>query len=215
MRPTKNLRQLQYAASKRLERIQGFLIRKSSVKATFSQESQIGFATIEILNTWVNFSRAYYLSANYSTSSTTGSKINVATRCLNENQAIGRAISHWKPRARPSSTGGWRRRDEPPWHDTSLFVDICRHEGFTNLADIEAAFSTGERTFIDLPVFRNYFAHRNRGSELAAKNLAANYGIAVTLRPSEILLSRPLGRPQALILDWTANIIFTIEYLCN
>lgn len=176
-------------------------------------EAAISFVTIEILNSWVNFIRAYYLSCAFSAVSVTGTRITAASR-MTENQAIGCAVHRWKPHAQPKADGSWNRRDEPNWHDPNIFIPICHTVAFSNVSDIEAAFSTGERTFDDLPVFRNYFAHRNWRTELAARNRAPLYGIPSSMRPSQILLARPLGRPQPLIFDWIDHLSFTGEFLC-
>jgi hypothetical protein len=89
------------------------------------------------------------------------------------------------------------------------------HVGSSNLTDVIDAFATGTRTFIDLPVFRNYFSHRNALSMQAAQSVGTRYGIPSTILPTEILRRRPLGRPQALLLDWIDDVRFTMEYLCT
>jgi len=94
-------------------------------------------------------------------------------------------------------------------------LTLCRELNATNLLDVEAAFSSGSSVFTDLVVFRNYFAHRNQGTKRAARDLAPKYGIAATLSPAEILLSRALGRPQPLLIEWIDDLTFTAEYLCH
>ena len=91
----------------------------------------------------------------------------------------------------------------------------CQLINASNISDVQAAFSSGTRVFLDLPVFRNYFAHRNYQTEEAAMNAAAQYGIPVTLPPHQILFEKPIGRPQGLIHDWIDDMVFTVEYLCH
>ena len=214
MRRTKKLHDLHKAVRRRCLRLRGILSRAGTSDHADDTEARIAFVTIELRNTWANFIRSYYVSCMLSAFTTYGTKVHCSTRRLDENAAIGRAVRRWRSRAQPKTDGSWQRRDEPAWHDPDQFIPICQNEGFSNLADVEAALSTGDRTFKDLPVFRNYFGHRAYRTERAARDRAPSYGISATKRPSEILLSRPLGRPQPLILEWMDHILFTTEFLC-
>lgn len=172
--------------------------------------------TIDTLNTWTNFARAYYLSGMFGARRTNSARIAVANPHLSEQYAIENAIVISRPTAiRRLPAAAWHRREEPTWHDPNVFQRICAGEGFSNLVEIQAAFSAGYRVFSDLPVFRNYFAHRNQGTLKAAVGLAPLHGIPATRRPSEILLTRPIGRIQPLILEFIDEIEFTVEYLCD
>lgn len=184
----------------------------------WDQESEacLSYVTIEVLNTWVNFSRAFYLSLIlHPRTASSNQRIIVGTPGLNFDQAVGLAIRIYRLHAVPGASGVWHRRDEPTWHDPNVFMRVCNNIGCSNMPDINAAFSFGTRVFNDLPVFRNFYAHRNLQTEYAAKQLAPQYGIPATFRPSQILLARPLRRPQSLIFEWIDDIIFTIEYLCD
>lgn len=179
------------------------------------KELCVANATIQLLNLWANFVRAYYLSCMLGAKREGGGWVATAHPGLTVNQALGMAILLFKPRAQPSATGGWDRRQEPTWHDPNNFLKIAAAVNCAHLADIQAAFSTGTRVFHDLPVFRNYFAHRNQQTSAAAVALAPLYGIPSTRRPSQVLLSRPIRRPQPLLLEWMDEMQFTIEYLCH
>lgn len=215
MRPTRNLSKLYISARRRLTRLRAIVQHAHTGPSGDDREAQIAFVTIEMLNLWANFMRSYYLSCMYSAVSRRRSQITAKPSRQTENQAMGFAVRHWRPRATPRADGSWQSRDEPTWHDPNQIIPIMRAQGLSSLTDFEAAFSTGDRTFIDLPVFRNYFGHRNGRSQVAAQNLAPHYGIPVTKRPSDILLFRPLSRHQLLILDWVDHVLFTIEYLCT
>ncbi len=214
MRPSKRLVKLHRAARSRLARIRSIAIWHQSDKFLYETEARLAFVTIECLNIWANFVRSYYLSCMYSTVTVGRVHVSAALGGIDENHAIGLAVKYWRHRAQPKADGSWHRREEPAWHDPNLLIPICRWANFTNIADIEAAFSTGDRTFLDLPVFRNYFAHRSIQTAKAAQSLAIRYGIPGSKQPSEILRYRPLGRPQPLILEWIDHILFTIEFLC-
>jgi hypothetical protein len=92
---------------------------------------------------------------------------------------------------------------------------LCSDLGCSNLADIQAALSISSRVFVDLPVFRNFFAHRNERSIEAAVRLGPLHGIPATLRPAAILLSPPLNSAQPLLVNWLEDMSFVVEYMCS
>lgn len=81
--------------------------------------------------------------------------------------------------------------------------------------DIIATFSAGSRVYLDLPVFQNYFAHRNQDSETATLRLAPLNGIGGQPAVWEIVSLVPISRPQNLLLDWMDDLEFAAEYLCD
>jgi len=172
------------------------------------------YLAIEVENTWSNFVRALYVSMADGVRLEDGGFTTLTPR-RTMNDAIGFAVQRWRAKAAPKADGSWHRREEPAWHDTSTMLTLCRDLHATNLADVEAAFSSGTLVFTDLVVFRNYFAHRNQGTKQAARDLAPRYGIAASLTPAEILLSRALGRPEPVLIEWIDDLIFTAEYLCH
>lgn len=215
MRPSRDMKRLQDVACYRLRRFRETAIHTASLSATQEREAILSFIVIETLNTWTNFSRCYYLSCTIRPRTITGRRITVYPAIPDFNSAIGLAITHTRSNVTPPHSGLWHRRDEPSWHDHNLLMRCCRHISCSNIVDIQAAFSFGSRVFIDLPVFRNFFAHRNSQTGKAASDLGPQYGIPATFRPSQILLSNPLGRPQPLILDQFDDLIATIELLCD
>ena len=177
MRPTKKLSNLHVSARRRLMRLRFIVLNVRTGTGRDDCEARIAFVTIEMLNLWRNFIRSYYLSCVYTASTSSGVRITMRHLRQTENQAIGFAVKRWRPRSTSRADGSWRSRDEPTWHDPNQVIPIMQDQGLSNLADFEAALSTGDRTFIDLPVFRNYFGHRNGRSQAAAQNLAPLYGI--------------------------------------
>jgi hypothetical protein len=116
---------------------------------------------------------------------------------------------------KPPPSGTWRRRDEPPWHDPSTLIILATNIGATNLTQIQAAFSTGSRAPSDLPVYRNYFAHRNRGSLDAARSLIRLNGVAAGGSMAEVLARKPVGRSNPLLEEWISDLEFIAEFVCE
>ena len=132
--------------------------------------------------------------------------------------AITLSIARHKPHLarRPRLPGAvWHRRDEPTWHDPVVLRTGCVDLGCSHLVDVQAALSLPTRVFADLPVFRNFFGHRNGQTEDAAKNTARQYVISTALHPTEMLAARPAGRPYPLLVDWTDDVHAVIALLCD
>lgn len=178
-------------------------------------EKVVGYVTIQLLNVWSNFMRGYFLACMAQAKKCGGGWITIANPGLSLNQCIGRAVLYYNPGAVPNAVGEYQRRLEPKWYLSNTLLELSVSERFSNTSDIAAALSISTRVFVDLPVFRNYFAHKNQHSRRAASNLAPNYGIGVLNRPSLILLTCPLLRPQRLIYDWMDDLRFVAEYLCH
>jgi hypothetical protein len=128
---------------------------------------------------------------------------------------IGVAITHYKPKAQPNTAGVWHRRDEPTWHDPNILMTLCGNVGCSIQPQISAAFSLNQNVFKDLPVFRNFFAHRNGQTSEAARNIAPNYTLPSNLSPTELLLSVGPGASSSVMIEWLAEIKITAEFLCK
>jgi len=215
MTPDRRLRCLHKALRRRVGLLRMLLEAARRLGAGHSREAMLAFIVIELQATWANFMRSYYLSCMFGAVSGRGSRIRTRFPTNNEDTAIGLAILQYRPRAHPRSHGAWRRRDEPAWHDPHTLLTLCDRFQFSNRSAIEGALSTGDRTFIDLPVFRNHFGHRDGHSQQAVQNLAPMYGLPSYLRPSHLLLTRPLKRTQTLVEDFMDAVVFAAEYMCD
>lgn len=180
-----------------------------------TRESVLTFATLELLSTWSNFARAFYLSCLRGTITASGGKISCTVGFTDWNQAIGVAIRVYRPGALPKADGSWDRRDEPAWHDKNVLMNLCLATGCSHTPEVQRAFSAGYRVFDDLPVYRNFLAHRNQQTMHAAMRTSALHGIPSTWRPSQALLAVPLTGSRPLLLEWVDEVDFTVEYLCH
>jgi hypothetical protein len=171
----------------------------------------VAHVVIEALNAWALFSRSYYLSCTlgavterkkYVTTTPTPDPLGAAITCINS----------W---ARPNALGRWHRRDEPAWHDPNVLMKVCRNVGCSIHVQIGQAFSLNQNVFKDLPVFRNFFAHRNGDTSQAARNIAARYTLPSHLSPTELLLSVSPGATETIIADWLSEMLITAEFLCK
>jgi hypothetical protein len=216
VRPTRRLARLERSATKRLRRIQ-LLIQSATgpLVAHRVSELTVSYATVEALNAWANFVRAYYASCMLGAARSTGPHVAVEAmfRGCTPPQAIDLAVAIVQPWL--SGKGPpWRRSQEPAWHDVRTMRLLAQTAEFSNSSDIDAAVSTGSRVFSDLPVFRNYYSHRNAASFRAAMALASINGVGRRESPTRLLLSVPLAGTEPLLVQWLDDLQFTIEYMC-
>lgn len=171
----------------------------------------VAHVAIEALNAWALFSRSYYLSCVLG--AVTERKKYVST--MPTADPLGAAITCINSRARPNALGRWHRRDEPAWHDPNVLMRVCLNVGCSIQVQIGQAFSLSQNVFNDLPVFRNFFAHRNGDTSQAARNIAARYTLPSHLSPTDLLLSVSPGATETVIVDWLSEMLITAEFLCK
>ena len=177
------------------------------------RDGGIALATVEVLNTWTNFVRAYWLSSFDEPYTSHGRRISCA-RHLVSSDPLGFAVTTFRPTARPKGNGTWDSRDEPTWHDPQTLLRLTRDAGLSSAADVAAAFSINTRAFNDLPVLRNYFAHRNQGTYYAALRIAPLNSVPTPMHPADVLTAVPATSTQALFHDWLGDFELVAEYLC-
>jgi hypothetical protein len=208
-----HLGRLQTSCLKRLKTFRGE-IERCPRPLTKEGDWLVATIAIETLNLWASFARAYYLSCCLRTKRVAGGKVGIAAAGINgAGQAIHFAIQQLKPWLHAGPP--WHRRDEPVWHDPQTLLKLSAAIGASNLAQIQAAFGYRTRVFVDLPVFRNFFAHRNDESAGRASTRARYYRLSSQLRPAEILCMAAPGRPQRLMADWLDDMGIVMELLCQ
>jgi hypothetical protein len=175
----------------------------------------LAYVTVEALNTWSLFVRYYVLSLALKPVRCSGGRVAIGTPGVNGPPDVLRlAMAVLRPWKKPTTSGTWARRDEPTWHETRALLMCATRLGTSNLTDVQAALSVPTRVFDDLPVFRNFYAHRNDASYVAARALAIHYGIPAG-HPTRILQSRPLGRPWPLAVEWVDDLSVVVDLLCQ
>ena len=213
MRICKRLNELDDSFSQHMRKIEELVKHESRTNPTLFYRMLFPYIIVQMANTWGSFLKHYYLSCAVGTKST--SKQLFYSPVTNDiNQALGLIITRYKPTASARPDGTWHRRDEPTWHDYNTMLSGSTVLNLNNDILINNAFSSPNRVFKDLVVFRNFFAHKNKGTEQAARLLALQYGIPSTYRPSSILMQKATSRTQEIIYDWIDELVFTCNYLC-
>lgn len=213
MRRCRRLRKLRRALASRLKRLERRL--QTLVSGTNRQDRDlvVAYVTLEALNAWAQFCRSFYLSCALGARTERKKYITITVPAGTDH--LGIAIKHFKKSAKPNSVGAWHRRDEPTWHDPNVLMTLCSNLGCSIQSEVERAFSLGQTVFRDLPVARNFFAHRSEGTARAARNIAPQYTLPTYLSPAELLLAVPPGAYSSLVVAWLDEIRITAELICK
>lgn len=200
---------------RQLARLRYDVILAKGCEISRDRESRLTYAVVNLLNAWSNFVRAFYLSCVFGTRTKSVVKVCSVNPFPDLNTAIGFAIKQFSPHASPNVAGIWHRRNEPPWHDPNTLLRLATSLNFQNQGKIQAALSLNVRVFLDLPVVRNFYAHRNQGTLEAAQRVASQYGIPSNYRASQFLFTNPLKRPQPVVFEWIDELQISADYLCD
>ncbi len=212
MRRCKLLRRLRKTLNRRISRLEQRLKSISVSGANQDREVVVAYLAIEALNAWAMFSRSFYLSCVLGAKTERKKQV---TFTMAISDPLGAAITCCNRWAVLTASGVWHRRDEPAWHDPTVLMRVCGNLGCSIQVQIGEAFSINQNVFKDLPVFRNFFAHRNEQTSQAARNIAPRYTLPSSLSPSEILLAVSPRASNSVMLEWLTEINITAEFLCK
>ncbi len=211
MRRCKRLGRLRGTLNRRLARLERRIKTVIGAGGNNDLDVVVAYVTIEALNAWALFSRSFYMSCALGALTERKKVITIAPTA----DPLGAAITCINSRIRSNAQGAWHRRDEPAWHDPNVLMRVCKNLQCSIEAQIGQAFSLSQNVFNDLPVFRNFFAHRNEQTLGAAKNIAPRYTLPTHLAPTEFLISVSPGGTQTVILEWLTEMVITAEFLCK
>lgn len=213
MNPSQDLTQLKQAALKRLARMRAIALIGLSSQAP-PNTNQFSFVTIETQNLWSNFVRSYLLSCVFCPRRSKGGKVTLGNSAI---QSPGDVLLAAARSVRgPTAAAPTNRREEPSWHDTSVFLKTASAIQCSHLNQIQGALSLQTRVLQDLPVFRNYYAHRNEETANKAIALASKqYLVRGYHHPTLVLAQPAYKRTQPIILDWLDDLRTIADLLCD
>jgi hypothetical protein len=175
------------------------LIRTTSAPATADADRLVAYVTIEAVNAWASFCRAFYISCAMRAYTASGTRVAVTASGLNTPQdALLLALQRLKGFKKTS----FKRLDEPSWHNVNNLITMLGHIGASNHGVVVAAFGYSTQAFNCLPTLRNFFAHRNADTCGKCHSLAAAIPVSLAKRPADILLHRDYAKPMNLLAEW-------------
>jgi hypothetical protein len=213
MRRARTLRKLRLTLKGRLYRLERRLKNASALTNNTDRDVAVAYVAIEALNAWALFSRSFYLSCAFG--ARTERKKGVTITVSPAADHLGLAVTQYKKLAKPNAAGAWHRRDEPAWHDPNVLMTVCSNLGCSIQTAVENSFTLRQNVFKDLPVFRNFFAHRSEGTCRAARDIAPRYTLPSSLTPTDILISVSPGSSTSVLLGWLDEIAITAEFMCK
>lgn len=214
MRPSSDLAKLSSCARRRLRRLRGPLVQHNAIVNSVELDRTVAYIVLEAVNTWTNFSRSYYLSFLAEPRRRVGTRVKIRnlSAATPGDMLLLAARACRGPLAAPPSD----RRSEPDWKDPTMLFRACQAVSPTHLIDVQNALSLQTRVFVDMPTFRNFYAHRNDETANRAVQLARrHYLIGGVRHPTAALLAIRHARPQSLLLDWLDEMEVVIEVLCD
>ena len=223
MRPHGKLLSLQRSALGRTDRLRthvSSVLSSSPTNKEISVDSAVAFTIMELDNLWVVTARSFFLSVAYSGRDAHGNRVQLSKKpkANNADEALTHAIRRCRgAKYKPGSNGPWTWRDEPLWWQPNTLLNSLDEIGASNYQQVSNAMSASPRAFSHLHTFRNFYAHRSRGTRDEVVISLRRLQFPTTHTATNALTSRAFQngrrRPQELIFDWLDDIQNTIALL--
>jgi hypothetical protein len=186
------------------------LVQVLSRPASTEDDRIAAFVTIEAVNSWASFSRAFYVSCALGALRANGKRVAVGIAGLNTpTDALLLATKRLKGFKGHTVT----RRDEPAWHKVNNLITLCGHLGASNLPEVVAAFGYATKAFDCLPTLRNFFAHRNQDTCQECTVMATSIPVPPFRRPADIAVHRDYAKPMNVLSGWIRDMTFVADQL--
>lgn len=178
-----------------------------------------GYILVDALAAWSAFTREYTLSCLWrgAFSETHGPIIHAMTGLVpTERVALIEAIKATKkPSFAPADDYEITPFDEPVWRKGQTILRIAEKLSFNNFAQVQTAFSIPGTALEELPLIRNFYAHKDRKTAEVVRKLGQSvYGVPA-LKPAHELVSEILPeKTDSLLSEWLHQLHQTSQALC-
>lgn len=203
MRPVTDLGKLYGAFAYRILRIRRlFDLAGSSPEPRRSEF--ISVSVIELDNLILSSLRALTISSLRCGRTSQRNKISTTRRFGDEQEiaAFMLSILHVKSFQKLRSPTRVSRRDEPKVRDPRATEIVFASCGASNIGSLRNALALNTTLFADLPILRNFYAHRNEDTWRKVRTKAHALGVFRIKHPNELLMTMLPGRPVTLFEDW-------------
>jgi hypothetical protein len=218
MRKSRKLRALGSQISLRLGRL--IALERTIPNADTTEAIRLtGYVAIDALAAWSAFSREYVLGCLWldAYSETVG----VVSHSLkgqvgSERAAIIESVrAVKKPGWSPADDYEITPFDEPVWRKGQTLMRIAESFQFSNLDQIKIAFSYQGTALDELPVVRNFFAHKDKQTIDLVRQLGTNaYSVPPVPAATDLVTTILPGRTDTLLSEWLHNMWRTGNALC-
>jgi hypothetical protein len=172
----------------------------------------LAFLTIEALTSWSNFTREFYLSCPFAYPKTIGGQhvSHNDSTIVDERHALLRSILVLKGNghsySRAQTAGYISFSDEPVWREKRCLSKLASDLLLTNTSAVTTGLSYQTTFFDDLPIIRNFYAHRSHGTATKVFSMAkTKYGAVAIHHPSELVNVVLAGSTQTMIQEWLGD----------
>lgn len=197
-----------------LRQVSGIQYRLQQCGVTWSKDNErvVALCLIDAHNTWSFFVRHFFLSCLLGGRLVSGVRPTTSTSGISTpDAAIQFAIKVVSPKKRPRQKPG--PGDEPRWHLPAILLKLAEGADLSNHTQIVNALAVPGRAFEDLPLARNFFAHRSQRTAKGVRAIATKYRLARSVRPGELPCNAYLNRPYSIAYAWVTQIKAAIRLL--
>ena len=198
------------------ERFEEFELTAGALKPPFDPagHDQARYLAIEAPNTWEVFLRTYFLASATGAWLADGTRITGHGRTMRVEHAVTTAVHAIDPSLK-GHTGPWTQSQEPNWLDPGIVLRLLNSHGLSNATGFSNALAAGTRANEALLTYRNFVAHRGRGSALKVRTMMKKVGVGATGDPIELPFYRARNRPVTVFSDWVIELRSIIQLSPN
>ncbi len=211
MRAVTDLARLEHAARRRLGRLEALLV-KCQMPPASGQERDIALCLIEAQSTWSQFVRHFFVSCVLGARRIGGTRTGVTVAGLHTTEDVIKwASAVIKPATKGKKALG--PLDEPPWHLGWVLPRLAQKVGLSNEPQIISGFAIPARALDDLPIARNFFAHRSHVTAADLQAIAPRYGLTGSIRAGVLPGYPDPRRPYSIAAGWVAELRAVVRHV--
>jgi hypothetical protein len=216
VRPSGYLGHLQHVGQERLRRLRTVAVTAEAQPTERQSEAVVTYCVLELASFWTSFSRSLFLSSAFQARDGAGALVSLS---VPKPTSVADALTHAIRRRKWAvfnRKGGppWTWADEPGWIYTDVLLDALDEIGASNRPQVVAGLGIPTNVFEHLPLFRNFFAHKNEDVRRPIPSAVEVYAISPDVLPWRALLTAASDatgtRPQVLLLDWVDDVSNTV-----
>lgn len=208
MRPAHRLDHLTTSAYRRAIRLR---ILADPVRAPLVPEDRqlLTYIVIEAAVLWAEYSKAFFFSSAFNARDSQGGKVTHTQSFRTADDVLAFAVSVARPDV--TKTGNFTHRDHPDWQAPGVVRKLLHAMSASTLGSWQLGMGVQTRVTADLPVMRNFFAHKGEDSATRARRLRTHYGVTQQLTPWDLLSAAPSQLGQPILWSWLDDLALMIK----
>lgn len=164
------------------------------------------FVAVEALNFWTQYCRDFVIQCARGAMTVGGVAVKATTVPYTSRDDLltdlAKRFGHMKKNA-VGPPGGLQ---EPTWRVPQRVADVARYLGLANEGSIRSATSVGTVVVSELPVARNFAAHRCESTAEGLRQLGIKYGVGPAPKLAEVMQAPGASGGVTVASEWLAEI---------